>query len=292
LPIYKGISCDPVRTLAVPQTRFSVIRVLFFLPLLFGILSAGELHLSLESVSEDSKTGTIKTARIEPGVSGFVVRHFTPEHSAIIADATVSSYDDASGVLTVAFSAYTGLQQNSLPKGEWQPKAGDEVILAFAYTRGVLIAPTRETYLKLTEQLGSIEWMHADMLATFLSYRGHPTPLKEDLADFCTAATTGLLFVYLDDSLFTLDCQSLSLLQVSKAGLTYETPQLPFYSRVDEIDANWFGSGSGRLQTYAPYYLELMVENNPHSRQLYDFIQSHPSADRQLLDEFDLKGQP
>jgi hypothetical protein len=269
-----------------------VIRLFFFLTLFFGVLHAGELHLSLDAVSAETETGTIKTARVEPGVSGFVVRHFTPEHSAIIANAVAEAYDETTGVLTVAFSEYNGLQQNSLPRGEWQPKAGDEVILAFAYTRGILIAPTRTTYLKLTEQLKSVDWMHPDTLATYLSYRGHPTPLKEDLAGFCTVATTGLLFLYLDDSLFTVDCQSLSLLQLTAAGLAYEAPQLPFYTRVEEIDANWFGSGSGRLDAYEPYYLELLVENNPHSRKLYDFIQSHPSADKQLLDEFDLKGQP
>ncbi|MHC3993815.1 plasminogen-binding N-terminal domain-containing protein [Thiomicrolovo sp. ZZH C-3] len=267
-------------------------RLIFMLPFFFGLLHAGALHLSLESVSAEKETGTIKTARVEPGVSGFVVRHFTPEHSAIIANAVAKRYDDAAGVLTVAFSEYSGLQQNSLPRGEWQPEAGDEVILAFAYTRGVLLAPTRSLYFKLTEQLGSVEWMHPDTLATYLSYEGHPTPLKEDLAGFCTVATTGLLFLYLDDTLFTLDCQSLSLLQMSQAGLSYDEPQLPFYTRVEEIDANWFGSGSGRLDAYGPYYLELLVENNPHSQKLYDFIQSHPSADKQLLDEFDLKGQP
>ncbi|WP_345970777.1 plasminogen-binding N-terminal domain-containing protein [Sulfurimonas sp. HSL1-6] len=269
-----------------------MIKVFYILPLFLGFLHAGALHLSLESVSAENETGTIKTARVEPGVSGFVVRHFTPEHSAIIANAVAEQYDDAAGILTVAFSEYSGLQQNSLPRGEWQPHAGDEVILAFAYTRGVLIAPTRAAYFKLTEQLGSVDWMHPDTLATYLSYRGHPTPLKEDLAGFCTVATTGLLFLYLDDTLFTLDCQSLSLLQMTEAGLSYDKPQLPFYTRVEEIDANWFGSGSGRLDAYEPHYLELLVENNPHSQKLYDFIQSHPSADKQLLDEFDLKGQP
>ena len=255
------------------------------------LLWSGELHLTLQSVSADGTSGKIKTARVEPGVSGFVVRHFTPEHSAIIANAVVTDHNGTSGILDVAFSGYTGLRQNSLPKGEWAPREGDEVVLAFGYSRGVLIAPTRETYLKLTEQIKSVDWMHPDTLATYLSYRGHPTPLKEDLAGFCTVATTGLLFVYLDDALLTLDCQSLSVLQISTAGLAYETPQLPFYSRVETIDANWFGEGSGRLENYESYYLKLLVENNPHSQELYDFIQSHPSADKQLLDQFDLKAQ-
>ena len=265
----------------------------FFLLVLLSLSAwAGELHLSLQSVSADGETGHIKTARVEPGVSGFVVRHFTKEHSAIIANAVASAYDETAGILDVAFSDYTGLRQNSLPRGTWTPAPGDEVVLAFAYGRGILIAPTREIYRKLTERITTVDWMHPDMLATYLSYQGHPTPLKKDLAGFCNVATTGLLFLYLDDSLMTLDCQSLSVLQITKGELAYKAPQLPFYSRVEQIDANWFGEGSDELENYEPYYLELLVENNPHSQKLYDFIQSHPSADKQLLDEFDLKGQP
>lgn len=256
------------------------------------MLFGGELHLTLDTVSDDGTAGTIKTARVEPGVSGFLIRHFTPEHSAIIANAVVSAYDEAQGIVHVDFSEYTGLRQNSLPKGEWQPAAGDEVILAFAYDRATLLAPNADIYRKLTSRINTVDWVHPDTLATYLSYKGHPTPIKADLSGFCSVMTAGLLMLYLDDALFTVDCHSLAVLQISQADLTYENTKLPFYSRVKEIDANWFGEGSGELDSYEPYYYELLVENNPHSRKLYDFIQSHPSVDRQLLDEFDLKGQP
>lgn len=253
-------------------------------------LGAGELHLSLDRISDDGKTGWIKTARVEPGVSGFVVHHFTPEHSTIVGNAVVSAYENGEVVLNL--SEYTGLRHNALPKGEWYPAPGDEVVLAFAYSRGILLAPTREIYSSITRQIAGIDWMHPDTFATFLSYRGHPTPLKEDISDYCTVATTGLIYLYLSDTLFTLDCQSFTLLQITPADLGYSDPVLPFYSRVEEIDANWFGEGSGRLESYEPHYFELMVEYNPGSQQLYDYLQSHHSVDKRLLDEFELKSEP
>ncbi len=265
---------------------------LFILLTLFSLLDAAELHLSLDSISDNGKRASVSTARVEPGVSGFVVRHFTPEHSAIIANAVAENYDSTSHTLTVNLSEYTGLRQNSLPKGNWKPRAGDELILAFAYSRGTLIAPTRQIYRQITDQVKTVDWMHPDTLATYLSFRGHPSPLKEDLAGFCTVATTGLLFFYIGDALVTADCQSLSVLQISKAGLAYDHPQVPFYTRVEEIDANWFGEGSDPIEDYDAYYLGLLVENNPRSKKLYDFVQSLPSANRELLHEFDLKGQP
>ncbi len=264
-------------------------RLLTFFLILAVSLTAKELHLTLDRTAENDTCGYIKTARVEPGVSGFVVHHFTPEHSAIVANAVAAAYDDEKGELRVDFSPYTGLRQNSLPKGEWKPGKGDEVILAFAYNRGLLLSPTRKIYRDLTSRLRNIDWIHPDTFATYLSYRGHPTPLKKDIRDFCTVATTGLFYLYLEDSLFMLDCQSLALLQIAKADMPYTDAKVPFYSRVEEIHANWFGVGSGELKSYGPYYFELMVENNPRSRKLYDYIQSHPSIDRALLKKFDLK---
>ncbi|HHH72629.1 MAG TPA: hypothetical protein ENL04_02235, partial [Sulfuricurvum sp.] len=130
----------PIKKAEAPVTRLFLLLLLA----LFSTLDAAELHLTLDSVSDDGKSATIATARVEPGVSGFVVRHFTPEHSAIIANAISKHYDDTSRTLTVRISEYTGLRQNSLPKGNWKPKTGDELILAFAYSRGTLIAPTRK----------------------------------------------------------------------------------------------------------------------------------------------------
>jgi len=267
----------------------SSVRILWFITLLTGWLGAAELHLTLADVS--GETGEAKCAGVEPGVSGFVVRHFTPDHSAIIANAVVTAFDANTTTARLAFSAYTGLKQNALPSGEWTPQVGDEVVLAFAYSRGVLLAPTRELYTKLTSGLASVQWSHPDTLATYLSFQGHPTPLKEDFQGFCTLATVGLLFVYLDDTLFTLDCQSLTLMQLSDIGFDYKDGQTPFYTRVESIDANWFGAGSSRMDVYGPYYYELMVENNPHSKTLYDWIAAHPDLDQSLLKEFDLKGQ-
>lgn len=264
-------------------------RILWTVIFLTGWLAAAELHLTLASVSGDK--GTVKTARVEPGVSGFVVRHFTPDHSAIIANAVVADYDEGNTTAHLAFAEYTGLKQNSLPSGEWKPAVGDEVVLAFAYSRGILLAPTRELYTQVTGGLKGVMWSHPDTLATYLSFQGHPTPLKEDFQGFCTLATVGLLFMYLDDALFTLDCHSLTLLQLTKTDWKAETPQVPFYTRVESIDANWFGAGSSRMESYGPYYYELLTENNPHSKVLYDWIASHPDIDRKLLKKFDLKGQ-
>lgn len=254
--------------------------------LAFTLLIAEPLHLTLQSVDTETMTATTQSPELHPGVTGVVIRHFDAGHSAIVASALVSGYQD--GIAQMHLSPYTNLTQDALPQGTWEARPGDSVIFAADYRRALLLAPTRTLWFAITSKMSDVTWIHPDLLAAFLSRRGHPTPLAEDLHDFCDIAASGLLYIYLDGSLFTLDCASLGLLQVTPTPFVQEgNATLPFYSRIDEIDASWFGEGSDRLESYAPYYLEMMVDNNPGERRLYDFIQSHDSADRQLLDEFD-----
>jgi hypothetical protein len=261
----------------------------FLFPL---FLLADAIHLPLKSVDEESRTATVETGRIEPGISGFIVRHFNEERSIIIANARVIGYDEEHRTATLQTSEYTGLRQSSLPRGDWKPEAGDEAVLAFAYSRALLLAPTEAIYRTITARVPSVEWMHPDGFATYLSYEGHPTPIKEDIGGYCTLATAGLLYIYAKDALFTLDCQSLKLLQITPAEFALEVePKLPFYSRVKEIKAAWWGEGSGTLEAYDPYYLQLLVENNPTSKMLYDFVQTNDSNNTELLDQFEIEEQ-
>jgi len=252
------------------------------------MLIGNEVHLTLQSVSEDHKSATVNTAKIENGVSGFIVRHFNSEHSAIIANAVVKNYNEHNKTLTLGLSKYTGLRNNSLPSGAWEPKAGDEAVLAFGYARALLIAPQESIWYKISSGVKALEWVHPDTFATYLSYLGHPTPLKDDISGFCTVVNAGLLYIYAQNALFTLDCQSFALLQITPAAYDRTGSKLPFYSRVEEIREAWWGEGSSPLETYDPYYMELIVENNPTSKMLYEYIKNNDSNITQLLEEFEI----
>lgn len=202
------------------------------------------------------------------GVSGFIVRHFTKERHTILANAIVTDYDKDNGIASLELSKYTGLRQGSLPDGTWRPQAGDEAVLGFAYSRALLIAPTDEVYHTITSRIPSLEWTHPDIFAAFLSYRGHPTPLKEDIKDFCTLTSLGLLYLYTKESLFTMDCKSLTLLQITPASMDQGEEKLPFYFRFETINQAWWGEGSDPLESYDPYYYSLISENNADNELL------------------------
>ena len=262
--------------------------LLFLFPL---FVYSAELHIPVQTVSDDGKSATANVKQIAKGVHGFVVRHFTGDHSVIVADVYVSSFDADSGVATLALSEYEGLKQNSLPNGDWHVQVGDEVILAFGYSRALLLAPSEDVYHIITKNIRGVEWIHPDSFATYLSYNAHPTPFHDDIAGYCTLAEIGLLYTYVENALFTLDCQTMSIIQITPVNLEEKTLKLPFYSRVEEISTSWWvwGAASRPLEAYAPHYLKMLVEYNRASKPLYDYINVLKTPEQELISQFKIE---
>jgi len=264
----------------------------FLLIFLFSFsLFAAELHLSVASVNDEHSEATVHVKQIALGVHGFIVRHFTKDHSVIVADAYVTSFDETTQVATLTLSEYTGLKQNSLPKGLWKPEVGDEAILAFGYSRAMLLAPDEASYHIITKNIRGVTWVHPDNFATYLSYQAHPTPFEDDLSGYCTLAEIGLLYTYVEGALFTLDCQTLSLIQLTPVILDKTELKMPFFSRVEEIPTSWWvwGAASRIMEDYDEHYLELIVEHNLHSKLLFNYIKNLTTPQKSLSSEFEIE---
>jgi hypothetical protein len=262
-------------------------RIWFFLLITLGMLEASPISTPLLDVQEQQ--GAIEAPQLKVGMSGFVVRHFDAVHSSIIANVRVTQVNPASNRALVEFSPYDGLRQNSLPRGTWTPKINDEVVIAYDYGRAMLIAPNDDTYASITASIPNVEWVHPDIYATYLSHQGHPTPLVEDFSHFCTAGSVGLLFIQSAETLFTLDCKNFILLQTTPSRAIGDTKLIPFYSRVPQIRAAWWGEGSSRLDSYSPYYLEQMALKNPKNKELYKLYKGKFGENNALLHYFDFK---
>ena len=254
---------------------------------LYVVSFAGVISKSVVSVDKDS--ATISIDNVDVGISGFIVKHIDQEHSYILKSALVTKFDKESKTATLRLSDFKELQQDSLPTGKWNVQVGDEVILAFGYSRALLIAPNEDIYHRITKALPTFEWVHPDLFASILSLNGHPTPLKEDFQKMCEVSAVGLLYMYIHQNLFTIDCKSMSILNIAAAPLKQESLQLPFYSRVNTINANWFGAGSDKLKVYDPYYYELLVQSNPQNKEYYNLIKNKEQNLTKLLNEFELK---
>jgi len=251
-------------------------------------LSAGIIKLPVTSVDEEASTLTIEAGKIDLGVSGFILHTIAPGHNSILKSVMVVSYDAATKKATLKMSDYDALKNNALPKGEWKVKVGDTAVLAFGYERALLVAPSEEIFYKLSKSV-NVQWIHPDIFATILSFRGHPAPQKEDFDVFTNSAAVGIIFIYLDDKVYTIDAKSFAILSIAETPLVQDNEVLPFYTRVEEIDAAWWGAGSSPLEEYAPHYYELLVEHNAQNKALYANIKKQGKKLEYLLNDFDFK---
>lgn len=255
--------------------------------LAWGVLNASSITAPLLDVQ--NSRATIIAENLREGMSGVIVRKFDTAHSTIIANARVEQLNSSNGRAILKLSPYDGLRQNSLPSGNWSVQPTDIAIIGSDYERALLIAPNDDTYDTITKSVSGIEWTHPDNYATYLSYEGHPTPLKEDFSRYCTANSIGLLYVQSANTLFTLDCKSFTLLQTAPSLQKGEVASTPFYNRIPTIRAAWWGEGSSRLESYDPYYLELIALNNSKNKELYDLYKAKFSEKSALLRHFDIK---
>jgi len=261
----------------------------YILLLLLAIfeLNAAVVKSPIVTLDSNENIATIKIDKIDVGMSGFAVHEIAPGHTSILKNAVVRSYDKDSQIATLEMSNYTGLKNNALPSGKWRLKVGDMAVFAFGYSRALLIAPNEEIYHQLSKGV-KIQWIHPDIFATILSFRGHPTPIKDDFEAMSDASSIGLVFIYLDKKLFMVDIKSFKILTINDAPLVQDSVKLPFYTRVQEIDAAWWGEGSDELDSYEPHYYELLVESNKKNRKLYEIIKNGDEKLHYLLDEFEI----
>ena len=262
-------------------------KYIFLLLLALFELNAGVVKSPIVTLDSDENIATIKINKIDVGMSGFIVHEIAPDHTSILKNVVVKSYDKTTQIAILKMSDYTGLRNNALPTGNWSVVVGDTAVFAFGYSRALLIAPSEEIYHQVSKSI-KIQWIHPDIFATILSFKGHPTPLKEDFEAMSDASSVGLVFIYLNKKLFMLDIKSFKILTINDAPLVQDSVKLPFYTRIEEIDANWWGEGSDELESYEPHYYELLVAFNKKDENLYEIIKNGDEKLHYLLDDFEI----
>lgn len=252
-----------------------LIKNIFLLLVLTASVFANVLKSPIVTVDEHDDIATIKTSKIDVGMSGFIVHKLSPTHSTVLKEITVIGYNNQTQIATLKMKDFNLLKSNSLPRGKWHVQVGDTALLAFGYSRAFLVAPSEEIYFRVTSSAQNLEWLHPDIFASILSFNGHPSPQKEDFVNMCNSASVGLLYFFLDKKLYTVDGQSFKILNISDAPIKEQSEQHPFYSRIKEINSDWWGAGSGEIDNYTEYYYELLMEYNKDNQELADLYNKY-----------------
>jgi len=232
-------------------------------------LNAATVEAPILSIDKKAHTAVVEMKNIDVGVSGFVIHHISQDHSVVVSNAVVKSVDANSSTATLQLSAFHLLDMDYLPNGKYSAEVGDTVELAFGYSRALLLAPNEEIYHRIVKGVQT-QWIHPDLFATILSYRGHPSPKKSDFLKMSNATATGLLFIYLDKHLYTIDMKSFKILNITNAPMQVKKRKTPFYTRVEKIDSSWWdwSAAAKKMKRYTPYYYELLLKYNKENKEL------------------------
>ena len=209
-------------------------------------------------ISVDEGVGTIiDSPSIVTGSSGVVMHRFDNIQSSIIARAVVTQ--KGGGFAKVRFEVFDALEQKALPLPGILPKSGDELILNYLYDRSLIVAPNKEIYSEVVGAFKGVTFIHPDIVGSYLSYEYKPNPSRDDFRKMCNQSAAGLIFIAMNNEAVFADCQSFEPLKRFQSGAV-KYYQLPFYTRVKDIDTVFWKWGSEQISDFDRHYKALLKE--------------------------------
>ncbi|CAD7289128.1 Plasminogen-binding protein PgbA [Campylobacter majalis] len=235
-----------------------LLSFVFALNLLYGVnLNFKEYKTPIIDVEDDGTATIVDAPDIVVGSSGVVVHKFSSNDSSIIA--RVSVLEKNKGFAKIRFEVFDSLEQKALPLPGIAPKSGDYVILNFLYSRAVIVVPNKEIFDEITNAFSGITFIHPDIVGAYLSYEYKPNPSRDDFRKMCSKSAAGLIFIAMNNRGVFADCQSFKVIKEFQTG-EVEYYQLPFYTRVRDIDTIFFKLDSAHINNYDAHYERLLEE--------------------------------
>lgn len=207
--------------------------------------------------AKDGYGTIIDSPDIVVGSSGIVMHNFGPSKRSIIARASVT--EKSGGFAKVRFEVFDSLEQKAMPIPGILPARGDTIILNYLYNRSLIVVPNKEIYDEVVNSFKSMEFIHPDIVGSYLSYEYKPNPSRNDFRKMCSQSAAGLIFIAMNNEALFADCQSFEVLKRFKSG-SVSYYQLPFYTRVKDIDTVFWKFGSSKISDFDRHYKSLLKE--------------------------------
>ncbi|MBL0686658.1 MAG: plasminogen-binding N-terminal domain-containing protein [Sulfurospirillum sp.] len=234
--------------------------------IIIGIFLISSHSLSAKSIFNEFSTKILniegETAIIQDsndiviGSSGIIVHTFENNISTIIAHANVIKKDGNRA--TIEFGEYKYLTQIAFPKSGITPAIGDKITLNYLYKRVLMVVPSYEIYEKVKKQFEGISWIHPDIVGAYLAKELKPNPNKKNFQKMCRINSAGLIFFALNNSSYFVDCNNFKVVKELKTDLIIKKAEVPFYTRVKEIKANWMNWNSTYIEDYDTHYRKMI----------------------------------
>lgn len=203
-----------------------------------SILLQSSKNVKITNVNDG--TATINIANLKLGQSGIISHFYKDNKSIIVADAYVVSSNNSSS--TIKFLPFLALKQNAIPTSNRKAQNNDIFTLNYLYNTSLLITPDatsfRATRLKFLKQ----NFQHSDIFASYLKIEQQPLPSKSFIQDYAIQEDLGTIFIVIKSKVYIVDTRTFAILETKSISYLSQKEQMPFYTRVQKIEAGFFSS--------------------------------------------------
>ncbi len=207
----------------------------------------------------ENNRSTINIGNLIVGQTGIVVHIYDNDKRQIISNTKVISSNANSSV--IEFFPFDDLLQEALPTSNRQVSINDVVVLNYMYNSSLLIAPTLDSFQSVRSNFKSNNFVHSDIFAAKLKITNTPFPTKEDIQKFAIEQNLGTIFFVLNNKVFIVDTKTFTILARYNFAYENKDTQMPFYTRVEEIEGSIFDFSffsSNEDLTYDEYYEKVL----------------------------------
>lgn len=200
------------------------------------VFSTKPVGVKLANVQNNKST--IDVGNLIVGQSGIVVHIYDNDKRLIVSNAKVISSNNNSSI--IEFFKFDDLKQDALPTSNRVVEKGDVLVLNYMYNSSLLIAPSFDSFQAIRANFKSNNFIHSDIFAAKLKVNNMPYPRKKDFQEFAIEQNLGTIFFVLDNKVVIVDSKTFTILDSYEFSYQTDNLQMPFYTRVEEIEGSIF----------------------------------------------------
>jgi len=232
-------------------------KIIFLITLTLNFLIANiNLNTQISKIYDVTKTeAKIDIKNLVVGQSGIIINK-TDKHEIITSQATVIKSNDNHSV--ISFISQGILPQDAIPTSNLKPTNGDKFVLNHLYKTSLLIVPNLKSKQEVLKIFKTQNFINEDFFAANLKLNSQPVPTKETIISFCIKQQIGTIFVVVKNKLYILDTLSFKILDTVNVEINKDTTNVPFLTKVTEIEKGFWDFGPEKIENYDKYYLKLI----------------------------------
>lgn len=194
---------------------------------------------NLSNVTDE--TAVINIGNLKIGQSGIIQHRYENGNSIIVSNAYVQSSNNNSSV--IKFIPFLDLKQNAIPTSNRKVSDEDRFILNYMYDQSLLIAPNVESFRQTRAKFVENNFIHSDIFGAYLKSEYQPLPSKKIIQEFARSQNLGTIFIVIKSDIYTIDTRTFTILNKQKINNISSKSEMPFYTRVENIESNLFTNG-------------------------------------------------